>query len=375
MNLLREIHIVSFNIPYPPNYGGVIDVFYKIKTLHELGISIHLHCFKYDRKESKELEKYCKTINYYKRPKTLSCFFSKLPFIVITRSNNKLYENLIKDNLPIIFEGLHTCYYIPQLLTNYKKRKLIVRTHNIEHEYYKELASKEKNLLKKLFFVTESKKLKSFEKILEHNIEIAAITYKDQNHFKTYNKNSSLISAFHPNYEVDVLAGKGEYILYHGNLSVNENIEAANYIIEKISTQLNHKFIIAGLNPRPQLVKTISKHNNVELVANSSNKDMFDLIQNAQINLLLTKQDTGIKLKLLNSLYIGRFCIVNNKMIHGTNLESLCTISNSPSEIVQNINELMDKTFSDNEINNRRQILLKFVNNKKNAQKLINLLD
>ena len=29
----KEVHIVSFDVPYPPNYGGVIDVFYKIKTL------------------------------------------------------------------------------------------------------------------------------------------------------------------------------------------------------------------------------------------------------------------------------------------------------------------------------------------------------
>jgi len=32
-----SLHIISFNIPYPPDYGGVMDVFYKIKALHDLG--------------------------------------------------------------------------------------------------------------------------------------------------------------------------------------------------------------------------------------------------------------------------------------------------------------------------------------------------
>jgi hypothetical protein len=41
----RELHIISFNVPYPPNYGGVMDVFFKIRALHEQGIKIHLHCF------------------------------------------------------------------------------------------------------------------------------------------------------------------------------------------------------------------------------------------------------------------------------------------------------------------------------------------
>ena len=43
----KHLHIISFDIPYPPNYGGVIDVYYKIRTLHKLGIKIHLHCFEY----------------------------------------------------------------------------------------------------------------------------------------------------------------------------------------------------------------------------------------------------------------------------------------------------------------------------------------
>ena len=30
------VHIVSFNVPYPADYGGVIDVFYKLKSLHSL---------------------------------------------------------------------------------------------------------------------------------------------------------------------------------------------------------------------------------------------------------------------------------------------------------------------------------------------------
>ena len=41
----RQLHIVAFDIPYPPNYGGVIDVWYKLKALHAKGIKIILHCF------------------------------------------------------------------------------------------------------------------------------------------------------------------------------------------------------------------------------------------------------------------------------------------------------------------------------------------
>ena len=49
----QELHIVSFDVPFPPNYGGAVDVFYKIRALHKLGVKIHLHCFEYVRGKQK----------------------------------------------------------------------------------------------------------------------------------------------------------------------------------------------------------------------------------------------------------------------------------------------------------------------------------
>ena len=44
-----QLHIISFDVPYPPDYGGAIDVFYKLKALNQEGVKIHLHCFEYGR--------------------------------------------------------------------------------------------------------------------------------------------------------------------------------------------------------------------------------------------------------------------------------------------------------------------------------------
>ena len=59
----KTLHIVSFNIPFPANYGGVIDVFYKIKALQNQGVNIILHAFEYGRQQAPELEKYCSQEN------------------------------------------------------------------------------------------------------------------------------------------------------------------------------------------------------------------------------------------------------------------------------------------------------------------------
>lgn len=372
MNTNKEIHIVSFNIPYPPNYGGVIDVFYKLVALSELGIKIHLHCFQYDRDKAFKLEEICASVHYYKRPKTIRYFLSKYPFIVITRTHKKLLQNLTKDHFPILLEGLHTCYFIPQLL-DLSEREIIVRTHNIEHDYYRELYAKESNWIKKFYYKQESKKLRKYEKVLSNKLKIAAITEKDQSYFKNINSNTFYIPAFHSNNQIACLTGKGDYLLYHGDLSVNENIQAVKFIIYQLADHINYKIVIVGRNPSKKLVRLVNDKENITLIANPSELEMKDFIQNAHINLLLTWQSTGIKLKLINALFNGRFCIVNKAMVEGTKLDSACIIKNNAKEIIDEIKNLSLKSFDQDDLNKREMILLKNVNNKENAQKLINL--
>ena len=52
-----HLHIVTFNVPWPADYGGVIDVYYRVKALSEMGVRVHLHCYTYGREEAEELRK------------------------------------------------------------------------------------------------------------------------------------------------------------------------------------------------------------------------------------------------------------------------------------------------------------------------------
>ena len=86
-----RIHIISFDVPLPANYGGVIDVFYKIKALHKAGIKIKLHCFYYGREKNVELEKYCENVYYYPRKTSFFTHLSISPYIVKSRFNKALF--------------------------------------------------------------------------------------------------------------------------------------------------------------------------------------------------------------------------------------------------------------------------------------------
>jgi len=70
---LRELdlHIVAFDVPFPADYGGVIDVFYKAKSLNDLGLRIALHVFDYGRGRQAGLEKIAAEVHYYPRKNNL----------------------------------------------------------------------------------------------------------------------------------------------------------------------------------------------------------------------------------------------------------------------------------------------------------------
>lgn len=100
----NHLHIVSFDVPYPANYGGVIDVFYKVKALSERGVKVHLHCFEYGRQPAECLEDICYSVNYYKRKTNASLLLRQQPYIVCSRHSDALLENLKKDNHNILLE-------------------------------------------------------------------------------------------------------------------------------------------------------------------------------------------------------------------------------------------------------------------------------
>lgn len=367
-----HLHIISFDIPYPANYGGVIDVFYKIKTLKDLGVKIILHCFEYGRSHSSELEALCEKVCYYKRNNTFRNSFSSFPFIVKSRNSSKLLDNLLKDDFPVLFEGHHCC----ALMNNekLKGRFKLLRTHNVEHLYYHNLYKAEKNIFKKLYFLIESQKLRKFERSLKNVSQVACISENDKLYYQDIFTNVEVISAFHSNDKLNILEGKGNYALYHGNLGVGENNLAALFLVNEVFCKLNMPFYIAGNNPSPELREAIKGNKQIKIFDKVSPAEIDDLIRNAHVNVLPTFQATGIKLKLLNALHNGRFCLVNKEMVDDTGLEKYCIIKNNANDMANELKRLSGQEFTKDRFQNRSELLSGKFSNSFNGKKLMELI-
>ena len=367
-----DLHIVTLNIPYPPDYGGMIDTYYRIKSLHDLGVRIHLHCFEYGRSRMEELESLCETVDYYQRRSGPINQLSARPFIVNSRTSERLIDNLAGNDYPVLFDGLHTTYYLnhPALST----RKKMVRAHNIEHRYYRTRAEIEGNLLKKSYFRLESLKLEYYEHILRNADRVIPISDSDHEYFNNRYHNSYLLPPFHPFTDTESLQGTGDYIIYHGDLSVNENAAIADYLISKVFAKLPYRSVIAGKDPPRHLKSHASLFKNIELVPNPDTIRMKSLIENAQINLLPALFNNGFKLKILMALFSGRHCLVNSVCMEDKSVRALMHEANTDEEIISKIHQLMKEPFSGDIINDRRKVLSEIFDNMNNAKKLFKLL-
>lgn len=373
----HHIHIVAFDIPYPPNYGGVIDVFYKLKALHKQGISIHLHCFEYPGRDfAPELQNYCSEVRYYPRLTGLKSAFSLTPYIVKSRRSEALINRLLQDNYPILFEGIHSCYYLND--SRLKERLLIYRESNIEHQYYLNLFRAEHRFFKKAYFLIESLKLYIFQQTrLKHAKLMLVVSRSDADYLRSKFMKDNIVHylpSFHANEEVNIKPGNGNFVLYHGNIEVPENEMAASFLINKVFASTDYPLVIAGMNPPSRIIEMTKSHENVRIIANPDDERLLSLIRDAQVNILVTFQATGLKLKLLNTLYNGRHCLVNSPMLSGTGLDELCVIANDEHDLRQKVGELLNSPLEAKISSKRAALLESHFSNAANAHKMIRLI-
>lgn len=370
----KHLHIVTHDVPWPADYGGVIDIFYTLKALHEQGVNIHLHCFAHKRQPQKELEKYCSSVHYYPRRKSSSSFSFSIPLIVNSRVNDDLITNLQKDDYPILLEGIHCTYYLNNGQLN--NRKVVVRLFNTEFEYYKQLANHETNLFKKLYYLHESRLLKKYEQTIANKAILLALSKQDVHIYQQIFKapNVYFLPVFLP-YTLSVgKEGKGCFCLYHGNLAINENKKAAIWLLKNVFSKLKLPFVIAGKNPSAKLEKLAHNHQHTCLVANPTDKELQDMISKAHVHVLPSFNNTGVKLKLLNAIFNGRHCLVNKAGVEGSGLESFCHLAEDTETFRRQIEDLYIQTFTEQEVQERQGLLQTMYNNEANAKKLMTFL-
>lgn len=336
-----------------------------------MGVKIHLHCFEYGRGEQPELERYCTEVHYYHRNEGHKGFSHRLPYIVCSRSNQELTDNLLADQYPILLEGIHCTHLLQD--PRFENRKILLRLHNVEHEYYRQLFRHEHSFWKKIYYFHESRMLKKYERSISEKVLILAMSRQDaEKYAKEFQiRNIHYLPAFHAFNGLQCKTGSGCFCLYHGNLSVAENEAAAIWLLQYVFSDMDLPFVIAGKNPSEKLQRLAHQNRNTCIVADPAIDEMEDMVRKAQINLTPSFNCTGIKMKLLNALFSGRHCITNQQSVVQSGLENTCHLAGTPEQFKKIIEKLYHTPFLEQDISEREKILSGNYSNEKNALQLI----
>ncbi len=319
----NKIHVVSFDVPFPPDYGGVLDVYLRAKGLKQLGYSVILHCYEYGRGRDHDFSEIADQIYYYDRKIGMRSVLSNLPFIVKSRNSQALLNRLLEDDFPVLLEGQHSTFWMKELLKS--DRKVAVRMHNIEWQYYRDLAKGAKTTSERLFFGMEARKLRKHENQLK-KAALLCISETDQAYYTDLGFQAYYLPVtINSDLVLEPLEGE-TFALFHGNLSVAENQEAIDRLIRENKTnKIDLPLVIAGKNPPAGLVKKIEAQC-WKCIPNPSDAELNDLMRSCSLHLVIGFKSSGIKLKVIRALLTGKPCIATKEMIGTPALEKHCEI-------------------------------------------------
>jgi polysaccharide biosynthesis protein PslH len=291
----------------------------------------------------------------------------------------KLVAILQANDFDIVqIELLYMSPYL-ETIRKYSKAKVVLRAHNIEHLIWQRLTETEKNPLKKVYLNHLSQTLKLYEhQILEFYDGIVPITSKDGEFFKKITSVPVCPVSFGVNPEKikNQISLKPENALSHiGAMNWLPNIEGIKWFLDEVwprlqKKQASLKLYLAG-REMPDWLASL-KMKNIEVVGEVPNAADFILSKSISIAPLLS--GSGIRIKIIESMALGRAVVATSIGAEGINYTNgkNIIIANTPDEFAKAIENLYENPDFCIEIGkNARELIQKEHNTKKIIQRLL----
>lgn len=305
-------------------------------------------------------------------PYNLSRFFSVDVDIRLTRLLQKEKYDCI------ILESIFTTSYLPTIRRNVNT-KVILRSHNIEHQIWNKLAFGEKNFFKRIYLSYLSKKLYKAEIESWRSVDgIACISYDDLQFTRALSQKPSYLLPVAMSVHEPVEMTGNELKAYHiGSMDWLPNLEAINSFIENtLPTVLNEfpnfEFHIAGRRMPPSL-----HDKKIPGVVSWGEVDSAEAFaRKFQIMIVPLQSGSGIRIKILEAFAMGMAVISTEQGIRGIDVDDRKEfyLAETSEEWVAAIQALQDPNERKRIGNNAQQFMQASYSNSKIIQPLVQFI-
>ena len=335
MNIL----ILTNKMPYPPRDGGSIATLNMIRGLFDAGnritclaLNTNKHAFPVKEIPSELAE----AIHFIGvdcdssiRPFRLlgNLLFSKEPYIAkrfdIKAFRTALFTLLEQESFDIIqLEGPYPGQYL-DLIRKKSTARIALRAHNVEHLIWERKALNEKSIFRKGYLNNMVKRLKRFELELARAVDILVpISQQDAAYFVEQDLEKPLITiqaAFQiDDYPLAELPDESS-IFFIGALDWLPNQEGLSWFLQHVFDRLltelpDLKFHVAGRNAPARFERKL-RHPNI--VYHGEVEHAIDFVQSYRIMVAPLLSGSGIRIKILESMALGRPVITTTAGIEG----------------------------------------------------------
>lgn len=377
----KSILIVSSDFVYPPNHGGRVDVWNKILCLNSLGFNIDLITTIKSKPKKEDIdivkEKVNKLILIY-RKNSIKDIFSLKPLQIKSRNQLK-YIDINREYDYLLIEGTYGISILENKTLKVKKR--ILRMHNDEAFYFRQLFSSEKIWWKKFYYLLESYKFRIIDKkIIDKIPNIMFISYEELNKYKyKYPKIKAYFLPSAVNLNLKKINSNTKNVVFIGSLFMINNKEAINFYIKKIHPLLldikGYTFTIAG-NSKGEGIEWIrklsSKYNNINII--DSPETLDNIYANASVFVNPMLHGAGVKLKTINAIVNGLPVVSTTIGNQGTGLkhESHIYVTDNVKKYAEYIKILLtDKLIRERMVRDSQEFINLYYNQEKILSKYL----
>lgn len=364
-------------LPYPPSSGGQIRSYNLIKQLSKKHKITLYSLIKYDgeRKNIKELEKYCERVKVFKRaekPWTIKNIFktaiSSFPFLVIRNYSSEEKEDIRKILKEEKFDIIHaeTFYVSPHIPDTDIPEVLVDQA--IEYQVYQHFVKNFKWPLLKPILNIDVRKIKFWETFYwQKAAHVIAVSGRDADLMREFVPNSKVSVVPNPVSDEMIQDVKLHFnlnILFIGNYAWLQNVEAVEILEKEIFPGIAQKIpdvklVIVGQNTEKLKIKA---KNNVKIIDLKIDdiKGVVNAYHNNGILMAPLYGPSGARVKIISAMAARMPVITTSIGIEGIdakNNESVLIADTYEESINQAVRLLTDKNLYKKIANNARKLI------------------
>lgn len=341
-----KITFIANEMPYPPNHGGRVDIWRRIKGMHKAGVRLQFIAWqgsnpehRAKREDIEELGKYVDEVHLINIDRSWLGRALRLPYLLhypslaatmtIASRQKRDLSDLVRLYSPsaVWLESIYGAA-LAQKLTDKHKTPLYVRSHNIEHQYMRRLAVLATDVQERIALRLNMLHLESLERrLLKRARRFYDCSYDDLLWWQGqgYDNGIFLPQTIVPEEDFfpsqNPLFQPGEFdVIFMGNLHSPNNVEGLLWFLEQVlpivvAARPEARILIAGSRPKDEIRAACTHHRQITLMPNPANSTDIYLAGKVLVNPILS--GSGVMVKSIEMLFFDGFLVGTRQSIYG----------------------------------------------------------